>query len=119
MRTAWIGLFLLSMAGYAAAAERIQLTLDWKPEPEFGGFYAAQQNGTFAKHGLDVTIKSAGEGAPTWQLVATGKTQFARRGVALGVSQNGKTQILTGLQANDHVVGDGSLFLQFQNSLQR
>jgi len=77
MRTAWIGLFLLSMAGYAAAAERIQLTLDWKPEPEFGGFYAAQQNGTFAKHGLDVTIKSAGEGAPTWQLVATGKTQFA------------------------------------------
>jgi cobalt-zinc-cadmium efflux system membrane fusion protein len=49
----------------------------------------------------------------------TGKTQFARRGVTLGESQNGKTQILTGLQANDQVVGDGSLFLQFQNSLQR
>ncbi len=49
----------------------------------------------------------------------TGKTQFARRDVTLGESQNGKTQILTGLQANDRVVGDGSLFLQFQNSLQR
>ena len=49
----------------------------------------------------------------------TGQTQFARRGVTLGQSQNGKTQILTGLQANDHVVGDTSLFLQFQNSLQR
>jgi membrane fusion protein, heavy metal efflux system len=49
----------------------------------------------------------------------TGKTEFARRDVTLGESQNGKTQILTGLQANDHVVGDGSLFLQFQNSLQR
>jgi cobalt-zinc-cadmium efflux system membrane fusion protein len=49
----------------------------------------------------------------------TGNTQFARRGVTLGESQDGKTQILTGLQANDHVVGDGSLFLQFQNSLQR
>jgi cobalt-zinc-cadmium efflux system membrane fusion protein len=48
-----------------------------------------------------------------------GKTQFARRDVTLGESQNGKTQILTGLQANDQVVGDGSLFLQFQNSLQR
>jgi membrane fusion protein, heavy metal efflux system len=49
----------------------------------------------------------------------TGNTQFARRGVTLGESQDGKTQILTGLQANDRVVGDGSLFLQFQNSLQR
>ena len=49
----------------------------------------------------------------------TGERQFARRVVTLGESQNGKTQILTGLQANDHVVGDGSLFLQFQNSLQR
>jgi membrane fusion protein, heavy metal efflux system len=49
----------------------------------------------------------------------TGSTQFARRGVTLGESQDGKTQVLTGLQANDRVVGDGSLFLQFQNSLQR
>jgi cobalt-zinc-cadmium efflux system membrane fusion protein len=49
----------------------------------------------------------------------TGERQFARRVVTLGESQNGKTQILTGLRANDRVVGDGSLFLQFQNSLQR
>jgi len=48
----------------------------------------------------------------------TGKSQFARRDVTLGETQAGKTQILTGLQANDRVVGDGSLFLQFQNSLQ-
>ncbi len=47
-----------------------------------------------------------------------GERQFARRDVTLGESQDGKIQILTGLQANDHVVGDGSLFLQFQNSLQ-
>ena len=49
----------------------------------------------------------------------TGQRQFARRGVTLGESKDGKTQILTGLQSNDRVVGDGSLFLQFQNSLQR
>ncbi|MFZ0286530.1 MAG: efflux RND transporter periplasmic adaptor subunit [Terriglobales bacterium] len=49
----------------------------------------------------------------------TGQREFARRDVTLGESQGGKTQILTGLQVNDHVVGDGSLFLQFQNSLQR
>jgi cobalt-zinc-cadmium efflux system membrane fusion protein len=48
-----------------------------------------------------------------------GASQFARRMVTLGESQSGKTQILSGLQAGDKVVGDGSLFLQFQNSLQR
>jgi len=48
----------------------------------------------------------------------TGKTQFGRRDVTLGETQGGKTQVLSGLQANDRVVGDGSLFLQFQNSLQ-
>jgi cobalt-zinc-cadmium efflux system membrane fusion protein len=49
----------------------------------------------------------------------TGNSQFARRDVTLGESQGGNTQILTGLQPSDHVIGDGSLFLQFQNSLQR
>jgi cobalt-zinc-cadmium efflux system membrane fusion protein len=49
----------------------------------------------------------------------TGASQFARRMVTLGESQGGKTQVLSGLQAGDKVVGDGSLFLQFQNSLQR
>jgi len=48
----------------------------------------------------------------------TGPSQFARRVVTLGESLGGRTQVLTGLQANDRVVGDGSLFLQFQNSLQ-
>ncbi len=48
----------------------------------------------------------------------TGNNQFARRVVTIGESQNGKTQVLTGLQPGDKIVGDGSLFLQFQNSLQ-
>ncbi|HSV15792.1 MAG TPA: ABC transporter substrate-binding protein [Tepidisphaeraceae bacterium] len=61
----------------AARGTPVTLTLDWKPEPEFGGFYAANDSGTFNKNGLDVMIKSAGAGAPTWQLVATGQTDFA------------------------------------------
>jgi membrane fusion protein, heavy metal efflux system len=51
--------------------------------------------------------------------IQTGNNQFARRMVTLGESQGGKTQITAGLQAGDKIVGDGSLFLQFQNSLQR
>jgi membrane fusion protein, heavy metal efflux system len=49
----------------------------------------------------------------------TANNQFARRPVTLGESQRGKTQIVSGLQAGDKVVAEGSLFLQFQNSLQR
>jgi cobalt-zinc-cadmium efflux system membrane fusion protein len=49
----------------------------------------------------------------------TANNQFARRLVTIGESQSGKTQILSGLQTGDKVIGDGSLFLQFQNSLQR
>jgi cobalt-zinc-cadmium efflux system membrane fusion protein len=46
-------------------------------------------------------------------------TQFGQRMVTLGESQGGRTHVLTGLQAGDKIVGDGSLFLQFQNSIQR
>jgi len=50
--------------------------------------------------------------------VAVGSDQFGRRDVDIGPSQNGRTQILKGLSVGDKVVGDGSLFLQFANSLQ-
>ena len=45
--------------------------------------------------------------------------QFGRRTVTLGDSLNGQTQITSGLKPGDRVVGNGSLFLQFANSLQR
>lgn len=50
--------------------------------------------------------------------VEAGAGQFARRKVKLGESFAGKTQIVSGLTPGDRVVGDGSLFLQFANSLQ-
>jgi cobalt-zinc-cadmium efflux system membrane fusion protein len=50
--------------------------------------------------------------------VATGTNQFGRRMVGIGQSEGGKTQILSGLKAGESVVGEGSLFLQFANSLQ-
>lgn len=50
--------------------------------------------------------------------VATGSNQFGRRSVETGNSQNGQTQILKGISIGERVVGDGSLFLQFANSIQ-
>jgi NitT/TauT family transport system substrate-binding protein len=64
-------------AGSGAGGRKVRLTLDWKPEPEFGGFYEAGEQGAFAKQGLDVELRTAGPGAPTWQLVASGQTEFA------------------------------------------
>jgi cobalt-zinc-cadmium efflux system membrane fusion protein len=48
----------------------------------------------------------------------SGANQFARRLVKIGDSQDGRTQITDGLKEGERVVGDGSLFLQFKNSLQ-
>ena len=45
--------------------------------------------------------------------------QFGRRSVTLGDSLKGRTQVTSGLNPGDRVIGDGSLFLQFANSLQR
>ncbi len=50
--------------------------------------------------------------------VAIGADQFGRRDVEIGQSENGKTQILKGISVGEKVVADGSLFLQFANSLQ-
>jgi NitT/TauT family transport system substrate-binding protein len=60
----------------SAAARKLTLTLDWVPEPEFGGFYAARESGAFARQGLDVDIKPRGQGQ-TWKLVNEGVTDIA------------------------------------------
>ena len=50
--------------------------------------------------------------------VLSGSNQFARRLVKIGDTQAGRTEITGGLQEGERVVSDGSLFLQFKNSLQ-
>lgn len=50
--------------------------------------------------------------------IQVGATQFGRRNVTIGETQDGKVEILSGLSVGEKVVADGSLFLQFQNSLQ-
>jgi cobalt-zinc-cadmium efflux system membrane fusion protein len=48
----------------------------------------------------------------------TGDNQFGRRDVTLGEMQGSSTQIVKGISGGDRVVGNGSLFLHFANSLQ-
>ena len=60
----------------AAQAENIKLALNWKPEPQFGGFYAAQSGNHFKKQGLNVEILQGGAGTPVVQMIAAGKMDF-------------------------------------------
>jgi cobalt-zinc-cadmium efflux system membrane fusion protein len=48
----------------------------------------------------------------------TGANQFSRQSVTVGDIHNGRTQITSGLKQGQRIAGDGSLFLQFKNSLQ-
>ena len=66
----------------------------------------------------DAAVLRDDENQPFVYLVS-GTDQFARRSVDIGQSQNGETQILKGLAPGDRVAGNGSLFLQFANSLQQ
>ena len=63
--------------GNDSSQPRITLQLNWKPEPQFGGFYAAQVDGIYARHGLNVTITAGGAGAPTIDMIGAGTVPFA------------------------------------------
>ena len=55
----------------------VTLQLNWVPEPEFGGFYAAAHRRLYQKEGLEVSIAAGGAGVQTWKMVATGAVPFA------------------------------------------
>lgn len=66
----------------------------------------------------DASVLRDAENEP-FVYLQVGADQFARRPVKIQDSQNGLTRVVSGLQPGDKVAGDGSLFLQFANSLQR
>ena len=69
--------FLATLPGFALAAScgrpgAIRLALNWKPDPQFGGFYAAN----YKEHGLTVDILPGGAGTPTVQMIGAGSAEF-------------------------------------------
>ena len=61
----------------ASGARRLTVQLNWFPEPEFGGLYAALENGHFETQGLDVELVRGGADVPAGQLVASGSVEIA------------------------------------------
>jgi len=70
-------LLFAAYAGVAAAQERIVFATDWLAQAEHGGFYQAVAEGTYRKHGLDVTIKMGGPQVNGMQLLAAGQLDVA------------------------------------------
>ena len=68
----------------------VRLQLNWFPEAEHGGFYAALVHGYFAEEGLEVEIIAGGPNALVLQKVASGQVEFGIENadrVLLGRSQ--------------------------------
>lgn len=63
---------LALLSACSKSPRKIRLALNWKPDPQFGGFYAAP----YQKHGLDVEVLPGGAGTPTVQMVGAGSAEF-------------------------------------------
>jgi NitT/TauT family transport system substrate-binding protein len=85
-----------------SSASKLRLALNWKPDPQFGGFYAAP----FENYKLDVDILPGGAGTPTVQMIGAGSAEF---GI---VSAD---EIVVARSRGNDVVG---LFAVFQDSPQ-
>ncbi|MBS1165425.1 MAG: hypothetical protein H6R00_1450 [Proteobacteria bacterium] len=67
---------LIASASGALAADKVSFGTNWLAEAEHGGFYQAVADGTYAKHGLDVTIVQGGPNAANSALLVAGKIEF-------------------------------------------
>ena len=90
------------LASCGKSPSKTRLALNWKPDPQFGGFYA----GPYQAHGLDVEILPGGAGTPTIQMVGAGSAEF---GVV-----SADELVVARSQGNDVV----ALFALFQNNPQ-
>lgn len=73
MKQLILALLLLS----PALAQEIRLATNWFPEPEFGGYYAALQDGLYQEAGLEVEILPGGPEVNPLALLATGQVEVA------------------------------------------
>lgn len=77
--------------GSAELLVSVKLALNWYPEAEHGGYYAALNEGFYREAGLDVEIVKGGPNSPVIPLVARGQPEFGiynADGLLLGRAQD-------------------------------
>ena len=63
-------------ASPASAQDKVTKATNWKAQAEHGGYYQAVANGTYAKYGLDVTIRQGGPNIDNNLLMLAGRVDF-------------------------------------------
>ena len=71
-----------ALTGTAMAQDKVTFGTNWLAQAEHGGFYQALADGTYAKYGLDVTIRQGGPQVPNGQLLTAGQIDFYMGGMS-------------------------------------
>ena len=90
-----------AVAAHAQQPDRLVFATDWLAQAEHGGFYQALAEGTYRKHGLDVTIRMGGPQVNGLQLLA------ARR---LDIAMADALQVLSAVEQNVPVTAVAAKF---------
>jgi NitT/TauT family transport system substrate-binding protein len=94
-------LALLFGCAHAQPLDKLVFATDWLAQAEHGGFYQALAEGTYRKHGLDVTIRMGGPQVNGLQLLAAGQIDVA---MADGL------QVLSAIEQNVPLVAIAATF---------
>ena len=73
LRFILIAAIMVAGSALGQVPDRITFATDWLAQAEHGGFYQALAEGTYRKHGLDVTIRMGGPQVNGLQLLAAGQ----------------------------------------------
>lgn len=73
LATNWLA---LTTPARAAELQKVRFATNWLAQAEHGGFYQALADGTYARHGLDVTIIPGGPQSNNRLLLAAGRLDF-------------------------------------------
>ena len=80
----------------AAAQEKFVYQTNWYAQAEHGGFYQAIAEGTYRKHGLDVTIKMGGPQLNGLQMMVAGQADCMMTGdMAMLLARNTGVPVMT------------------------
>lgn len=78
-----------------AHGDRVVFATNWKAQAAHGGFYQALADGTYARYGLDVTIRQGGPQVNNRPLLPAGRIDFLMTGNLLHAFDNRKNGIPT------------------------
>jgi NitT/TauT family transport system substrate-binding protein len=105
LATAFAAVAAIASATPAGAVDKVTFATNWKAEGEHGGFYQAVADGTYAKYGLDVTIRAGGPQSNERALLTAGKVDFVmggNMGPALNAVQEGiPTRVVAAVMQKD------------------